>query len=563
MSQSPLEPGADDRGYQTGWSAISRLLRRGFSWSGKERDVALSNRGGWEDGAGRFVDVSAPAGLDLLQDGRAAARLDWDLDGDVDLIVSSRSGPRVRVLRNDQRSDNHWVALDLVGSGPNKDAIGARVEVLLEGGARERLVATRRAGEGFLAQSSRWLHFGLGEATISAVRVRWPGGEWETFEDVRFDRQQVLVQGTARARSFPAPSAPLPLAVGAARPAPTAGAVRVPLLTPLLMPSLTARTSSGGRESEVRFFGVDPGLQGKGTGRPIVMTLFSHTCAPCARDLAKLAAAADDFQTAEVDLVALSVDPASEASRVEAFLERSGYPGTVGRATQESLLVLHTLQALLLDRDARLPVPATFLIDHLGQLQVLYLGEIDPAQLFADLRLIPVTDLARREAAAVPFIGRGLVPSSRTPKTELEWLERGMRRRGLTLVAQELAVGLIETRQVDEAMLQLEYGMARLRQSRLEEAERHFYRCTQLDPTAADAWKGLGYCLHRREELELARDAYRQAASLDPDDERNRFNLGMVHHALGEDAEAEQIRRWFRARRSELLAEYEERLADD
>ena len=100
MSQSPNEAGpdaSDEQGqlYQDGWAAISRLSRRGFSWSGHERNCAFLNMG-----SAGFADVSAVSGFDFEDDGRALALLDWDLDGDLDLLVGNRSGPRVRFLEN-------------------------------------------------------------------------------------------------------------------------------------------------------------------------------------------------------------------------------------------------------------------------------------------------------------------------------------------------------------------------------------------------------------------------------------------------------------------------------
>jgi tetratricopeptide (TPR) repeat protein len=557
VSRSPLEAGQDAGDYHAGWSAVSRLLRRGFSWSGHERDVAYSNLGGWQEGRGRFADVSVAAGLDLAQDGRAAASLDWDLDGDLDLVVSSRSGPRLRVLRNDQPTDNHWLGLRLVGKGRNTDGIGARVEVTVEGGGRDLMVATRRAGVGFQAQSSGWMHMGLGAGRPARVRVRWPGGDWELFSRVRADRYQILVQGDGFARPWTAPSASAPLDVGAptvGAPA-AAGPLRVVPQAPLPLPSLSLFNG----EQSVRLFGIRPGGQGNGTGRPLLLSLFSHTCAPCARELAGLQAAAEQFAGAGLDLLALGVDPAEEQAQVEAFIERTGFEGNVARASAATLDRLDALQSALLDRDARLPVPASFLIDPGGRLQVIYLGEVDPQVVLTDLALIPLPGAPRR-MAALPFPGRFIAEAG---PADLVWFENALRRRGLVAAADEVAVGRVDARTVGEAQMQTDFGKARLRQERLEDARQHFERAVELDPTSAEAWKGLGYCRHRAGELEGARDAYGRAARYDPNDERNRVNLGLVLHALGDREGVEQIRAWLAARGSELLPAFERRVGGD
>ncbi|NIP94146.1 MAG: CRTAC1 family protein, partial [Akkermansiaceae bacterium] len=77
-----------------------------------------------------------------------------------------------RLLRN-AGEGGHWVALRLEGRKCNRDAIGARAVVTLPGGATRS--KTVRAGDGFLAQSSRWLHFGLGQAeSIEGLVIHWP-----------------------------------------------------------------------------------------------------------------------------------------------------------------------------------------------------------------------------------------------------------------------------------------------------------------------------------------------------------------------------------------------------
>ena len=94
---------------------------------------------------------------------------DWNFDGSQDIWVSNRNAPRVRLLRNSSRGGD-WLALRLSGTLSNKDAVGARVVIDL--GDNKLRSKTIRAGDGFLAQSSKWLHFGLGnKATILSAKV--------------------------------------------------------------------------------------------------------------------------------------------------------------------------------------------------------------------------------------------------------------------------------------------------------------------------------------------------------------------------------------------------------
>jgi len=102
--------------------------------------------------------------------------------------------------------DHHFVSLALEGKTCNRDAIGARVELVTEDRPDDVLIRTLHAGEGFLGQSSKRIHFGLGTCEqIARVTVRWPGGEAEDFEGVVANHFQWLVQGAGRAQLWTPP----------------------------------------------------------------------------------------------------------------------------------------------------------------------------------------------------------------------------------------------------------------------------------------------------------------------------------------------------------------------
>ena len=189
---------------------LNGLIDRGGSLSGNERNCVFLNLGP-KPNKKRFATASTVTGLDQADDTRCYGLTDWDHDGDVDLWAMNRTGPRVRVMLNQQSTLNHFLSLKLVGRTCNTDAIGARVEVV--GNATESMPMTKslRAGEGFLSQSTKWLHFGLGRSdAIHAVTVHWPGGVPERFEGLAVDHQYELVQGagvplrlSTKANGFP------------------------------------------------------------------------------------------------------------------------------------------------------------------------------------------------------------------------------------------------------------------------------------------------------------------------------------------------------------------------
>ena len=66
--------------------------------------------------------------------------------------------------------------------GPNRDGVGAWIEVRLPDGVHPREVTV---GGGQAGGSMGWSHMGLGRAQDAEVRVLWPHGEagdWETLD---------------------------------------------------------------------------------------------------------------------------------------------------------------------------------------------------------------------------------------------------------------------------------------------------------------------------------------------------------------------------------------------
>jgi hypothetical protein len=153
-------------------------------------------------GAGVFEPATSAWGPDLeaLRSGRGVAAGDLDGDGDLDLVMTTMDGP-VRVLINEGRRVHSAATIRLIGRPPNREAVGARVEVHAAG--RTQLGVVRRGG-GFLSASDSALHFGLGQATaIAEVVVRWPDGTVSRYNDLLADATLIFRQGEQGVRTIP------------------------------------------------------------------------------------------------------------------------------------------------------------------------------------------------------------------------------------------------------------------------------------------------------------------------------------------------------------------------
>jgi hypothetical protein len=152
-------------------------------------------------GKKKFEDISTRLGaaFSTAVVGRGAAYGDFDNDGDLDLIVAANNGP-ARLLRNDGGSTNQKVRVTLAGTASNRDAIGAKVRLMREGGPTIwRMVKT---GSSYLSQSELPLTFGLGaSAKITGIEAVWPNGKTEKVAGVPPDSAITIVEGRGITRT--------------------------------------------------------------------------------------------------------------------------------------------------------------------------------------------------------------------------------------------------------------------------------------------------------------------------------------------------------------------------
>jgi enediyne biosynthesis protein E4 len=138
------------------------------------------------DGRGRFRSVGASSGpyFAEVHVGRGTAVADLDGDGRPDIVVN-HDGEEPAVLIN-RTPGGHWLTLQLVGRGMNRDAIGAHVVARVGSATRHHWV---RGGGSYLSVSDRRVHLGLGAATtVDRIEITWPLGKRTLLENVPGDR---------------------------------------------------------------------------------------------------------------------------------------------------------------------------------------------------------------------------------------------------------------------------------------------------------------------------------------------------------------------------------------
>ncbi|MFQ5501233.1 MAG: ASPIC/UnbV domain-containing protein [Phycisphaerae bacterium] len=411
----PTEKPARD--YENGWAALTKLMHEGYSWSGYEHNCAYLNLGD-----GRFADISAAAGLDYIDDGRSLAVTDWDGDGDLDVWLKNRTGPQVRFLRNDNRPSNHFIALKLRGRTCNRDAIGATVVV--ESGGR-RLVRTLLAGDGYLAQSSKWLHFGLGSHnTVDQITITWPDGKNQILDHPEADRRYRVVQeGTLPETTTSSivshtsePDRSIRLKRSPADKPHDVGSARVVLKVPLPLPPTLVSNLFG---------------ESAGSGRARLVSLWAEWCAPCKGELIQFAQHNERLHDAGLDIQALNVDKEADRAKARAWFNSKvivpqGNPALEQRSALPN--ELNAIDAILRharDNQADWPLPTSLLLNPHGTVQIIYLGPIGVDRLMSDTREYGLSSPPLHLRASFP--GRWYF---RTPRN-LPALARDLRERGL------------------------------------------------------------------------------------------------------------------------------------
>jgi hypothetical protein len=154
---------------------------------------------------GTFVQAADAAGILSFARGRGASLTDLNLDGLPDLVEVNYLDP-VMVWRNvgsgtaaQPEAMGHWLALRVSQPGPNRDAIGAWVEV------KAGDVVFRReltVGGGHAGGQLGWVHFGLGPVTDAQVRILWPDGETGPWLGAKADRFVLIERGATEVRPW-------------------------------------------------------------------------------------------------------------------------------------------------------------------------------------------------------------------------------------------------------------------------------------------------------------------------------------------------------------------------
>jgi tetratricopeptide (TPR) repeat protein len=491
--------------YEQGWNAVNELIRADATWSGYERNVLYLN-----NGDGTFSDVSGITGMDFVEDSRTFVLADFDHDGRMEVALKNRNGPQLRYLKNVMPRLAPAIAFRLQGKKSNRDAIGAVVTIETNVGRQAKFV---QAGSGFLAQHSKELFFGLGEAKepVNAA-IRWPSGLEQKIEDLPANHRIWIEEGSPALRKEPFASStkhgPANTASLSGRAEQLPAQVETWLLAPVAAPDFRVIEPDGKGD-----------LLSSRRGKPMLLHFGSAESPDWETQLASFQKAHSKWVGEGLQLVVVNVSGIKAAG---------GWAFPIVSAPPELVAVYNLLYVRLFDRHRDMGLPTAFLIDARGNIAKIYQGALRLDHVELDFRQIPKTT-AERMARGLPFAG-----VSETYEVGRNYLSFGsvFYERGYLEQAEEY-FRLAEKEDPGSAEPLYGLGSVYLEQQKRKEAREYFERAVRsaadYPPTLPNAWNNLGILAAREGNTDEAIGFFQKALGINPDHAVALQNLGNAY----------------------------------
>ncbi len=170
-----------------------KMPENGGNLSGYERNRLYLNAGNLD-----FVNASFASACDIDSDSRTAVAMDYDNDGDEDLLVGNVGGGPMRLFRNNLPVQNS-IKIRLRGTESNRQGIGSRLTLSVGG---KKIVRDLFPANGFMGSGPSELVIGLGQAeSVDEISIRWPTGKSQAVETVKANTAIVITEGSKEVES--------------------------------------------------------------------------------------------------------------------------------------------------------------------------------------------------------------------------------------------------------------------------------------------------------------------------------------------------------------------------
>ncbi len=142
-----------------------------------------------------FANVSKDWGVNFKGFSNGVAYADLDNDGDLDLVVNNLDDPSmVYENKTSEKESNRYLRIKLEGPEANSFGLGCKIW-LTNGGQTQFQELT--LSRGFQSSVEPVVHFGVGESETATLRVLWPDGKEQVFNQVVTNQSIVVAYENA------------------------------------------------------------------------------------------------------------------------------------------------------------------------------------------------------------------------------------------------------------------------------------------------------------------------------------------------------------------------------
>ncbi|MEZ6190690.1 MAG: FG-GAP-like repeat-containing protein [Phycisphaerales bacterium] len=174
-------------------SDFDLIATNGFNGGGFDFDRTYF----WQNDNGVFTDVSNASGITDTGQGRGLAHLDYDNDGDLDIVIINNEAAPI-LYRNDGGNAGDYLRIHVEGTDSNRDGIGAFIIVTPDlSQVHNQIVWEIDGGSSFLSQNEHTAHFGLGDSdgVVDLVTIYWPSGLVQELYNIAVNQVITVIEG--------------------------------------------------------------------------------------------------------------------------------------------------------------------------------------------------------------------------------------------------------------------------------------------------------------------------------------------------------------------------------
>jgi enediyne biosynthesis protein E4 len=143
----------------------------------------------------KYINIRNQVNMKGKWDGRAAATIDYDNDGDLDLIVTAQAN-YLHFFENKLNLNKNWVGFEFEGKESNRDGVGAQVWIYQGKTMYKRIHLAGKTG--FLSMSDRRMHLGLKNNKSVNLKIIWPSGVVQKINNINTGKYHKIAESKAK-----------------------------------------------------------------------------------------------------------------------------------------------------------------------------------------------------------------------------------------------------------------------------------------------------------------------------------------------------------------------------